>query len=126
MFHLTIEVTSKVELFTWLSLVLYALFAVPALRERAFFYDPARRPDRLVLEMIRRLDWLGRFEIRADPAATTHGFVMVDRDGTRASGLRGAALLARGIPLFFPLFVPLWVLARVLSLRTDDARQAAC
>jgi hypothetical protein len=127
MFHLTIEVTSKVELFTWFSLVLYALFAVPALHERAFLYDPARRPDRLVLGMIRRLDWLARFETRADPVAAGHGrFMMVDRDGTRASGLRGATLLARGIPLFFPLFVPLWVLARVLSPRTDDTRHAAC
>jgi hypothetical protein len=127
MFHLTIEVTSKVELFTWLSLVLYALFAVPTLRERTFFYDPARGPDRLVLEVIRRLDWLARFEPRADPAVTAQsGFVMVDRDGTRTSGLRAVALLARGIPVFFPLSVPLWSLARVSSARTDDARHAAC
>ena len=127
MFHLTIEVTSKVELFTWLSLTLYALFAFPTLRERALVYDPARPLDRFVASMTRRLDWLARFERRAEPAgAARDGFVVMDRDGTSATGLRGFAVLARGIPLFFPLSVPLWVLGRALSPRTDDARSAAC
>jgi uncharacterized membrane protein YphA (DoxX/SURF4 family) len=127
MFHLTIEVTSQVELFTWLSLAVYALFAVPALRERAVIYDPERPWGSFVARAVTRLDWLARFEIRADPgAALGHEFVIVDRDGTRAAGLLAVALIARATPLLFPLSVPLHVLARALSSEPEDAGVAAC
>ena len=127
MFHLTIEVTSQVELFTWLSLAVYALFAVPALRERAVLYDPARPWGAFVARAVRRLDWLARFDVCADAAAAAgHAFVIVERDGTRAAGLLGAARIARGTPLLFPLSVPLHVLARAVSSRPEDARAAAC
>jgi hypothetical protein len=127
MFHLTIEVTSQVELFTWLSLAIYALFVVPALCERAILYDPADRRAGFVARIVRRTDWLSRFEIRADAAAAAdHGFVVVERDGSRAAGVAGFARMARAIPLLFPLWVPLWVVARVVSRRAEDARAAAC
>ncbi|HMJ51682.1 MAG TPA: HTTM domain-containing protein [Polyangiaceae bacterium] len=116
MFHLTIEVTSQVELFTWLSLAVYALFAVPTLRERQVLYDPGRSWGGFLARVVERLDWLARFDIRADAeAARGHGFVIVERDGTRASGLLGLARVARATPLLFPLFVPLRVLARAFS-----------
>jgi hypothetical protein len=116
MFHLTIEVTSQVELFTWLSLVVYALFAVPTLRERAVLYDPDRRWGSLVARAVRRLDWLARFDIRADAgAAARHGFVIVERDGTRATGLLAIASIARATPVLFPLSLPLRVLSRAFS-----------
>ncbi len=41
-FHLTIEATSRVEGFTWLTLAMYALFATPDARARTLAYDPAR------------------------------------------------------------------------------------
>jgi hypothetical protein len=127
MFHLTIEATSQVELFTWLSLSVYALFAVPTLRERAVLYDPARSLGAVMARTVGRLDWLARFEIRADAsAAGRHGFVIVERDGTCATGLLGVARIARAIPLLFPLSVPLHVLARAFSSRAEDARAAAC
>src|SRR5262249_7914944 len=37
MFHLTIEVTSKVEIFTWLTLAIYALFVTPDVNARKLF-----------------------------------------------------------------------------------------
>jgi hypothetical protein len=52
--------------------------------------------------------------------------VVVERDGTRATGLLGAARIARAIPLFFPLFLPLRVLAGALSRTAEDARADAC
>ena len=123
MFHLTIEVTSQVELFTWLSLAIYALFAVPALRERALLYEPDHRWGAFVRAHGTAADWLARFEIRADAARTAgRGFVIVERDGSRASGLLGCARVARALPLLFPLFGPLWVFARVFSRPAEDAR----
>jgi hypothetical protein len=126
MFHLTIEVTSQVELFTWLSLAVYALFAVPTLHERAVLYDPASRWGSLAARAVARLDWLERLEIRADAGAAARGLAIVERDGTRATGLLGAARIARVIPVFFPLFVPLRVLALAFSSRSEDARTVAC
>src|SRR5262249_16838168 len=59
-FHVLIELTSDVELFGWLCLTMYALFAMPATRERVVRYDPARA--RLAARVVERLDWLRRFE----------------------------------------------------------------
>ena len=127
MFHLTIEVTSKVELFTWLSLTIYALFAVPTLRERALLYDPDHRLGKRVAWIARRADWLLRFQIRADGvAARGRGFVVIERDGSRAFGLLGYARLARALPLFFPLSMPLLFVARACARPPEDARAVAC
>jgi hypothetical protein len=127
MFHLTIEVTSQVELFTWLSLAIYALFAVPALGERAILYEPGHRWGALVARFARRTDWLRRFEIRPDAAgAVAHGFVVIERDGSRAVGLLGYVRMARALPLLFPLCVPLLIIARVFRRPGEDARAAAC
>ena len=127
MFHLTIEATSRVELFTWMTLAVYALFAVPALRERTLIYDPTRPFFRRLAALVRRLDWLARFDVRADAtAARASGFVVVARDGSRASGLLGYARIARATPLFFPLSLPLLTLARVQRRHSEDARAAAC
>jgi hypothetical protein len=110
MFHLTIEVTSKVEIFTWLTFAIYALFARPALRERTLLYDARRPLAVLVARAVRFLDWLARFEVRA-AETREHGVVVVDRDGSSATGIAAAARLARALPLLFPASVPLFVIA---------------
>jgi hypothetical protein len=124
MFHLTIELTSQVELFTWLSLTIYALFATPALRERALLYDLANARAVRLARMVRSLDWLLRFDIRADPAV--RGFAVVDRDQSRAAGLLGYARIARATPLLFPFWIPLLAAAKLFSPPPEDARAAAC
>ncbi len=111
-FHVTIEVTSKVELFGWLTITMFALFAQPTLRERAFLYDPSRGSARAAARLIRALDWLARFEIRAAEAPSEHAVVVVDRDGSSRVGLAAVAAVARAIPLLFPLSMPLLLLSR--------------
>jgi hypothetical protein len=112
MFHLTIEVTSQVESFTWLTLAIYALFAKPTLFERSLLFDEDRRWGSFVAQIVRGLDWLARFEVRADKEATQgRAFVVVDRDGSTWAGLGALARIARAIPLFFPASVPLFVAA---------------
>jgi hypothetical protein len=106
MFHLTIEVTSRVEGFTWLTLAMYALFANPEVRTRAFEYDPSRPMQRLAARAVAVLDWLQRFELRGRPG----GIAVVDRDGRRASGMAAAAAVARATPALFPLWIPLAVI----------------
>src|SRR5262249_11876200 len=52
MFHLTIEVTSRVEVFTWLTLAMYALFATPDFRARKLFFDPSRAKGRVLARLV--------------------------------------------------------------------------
>jgi hypothetical protein len=122
MFHFTIEVTSKVELFGWLTISLYALFAVPTTRERVLCYDPTRAAGRAVQRLVRWLDWLARFERRAEAGACSgrRAFAVIDRDGSIGTGLRGVSLIARATPLLFPFSVPL-MMAAYLTTRTETA-----
>ncbi|HEY5147683.1 MAG TPA: HTTM domain-containing protein [Polyangiaceae bacterium] len=133
-FHLTIEATSRVEGFTWLTLAMYALFATPDARARTLAYDPARLAHRVVARAVAWLDWLARFRLApALPGASTsterrmtRGMTVVDRDGTRATGLGALAAIARCTPLFFPLWLPLAAVARVLQAlgRPTDVRDS--
>jgi hypothetical protein len=107
-FHLTIEATSRVESFTWLTLAMYALFATPDARARKLVYDEARPRERALVRAVAALDWLARFDLQPRPPGSAGpGLVVVGRDGTEVSGLRAFAAVARGLPLLFPLWVPL-------------------
>ncbi len=115
MFHLTIEVTSNVELFTLLSLTIYILFATPDFRARKLRYDPTGRRGKIYARLVGALDWLARFEIRAwepDGLRKGHALVIVDRDGARATGVRALAMVARCVPVLFPFWPLLALVAR--------------
>ncbi len=114
MFHLTIEVTSRVELFTWLTLTTYAFFVTPDFRARKLFFDPSRPRGRWVGHIVRWFDWFARLEVRSwtpDHLRKGHTIVVVRRDGSRATGIRALAMIARCIPLLFPLWAPLALVA---------------
>jgi hypothetical protein len=132
MFHLGIEITAHVELFSYLMWTCYVLFVRPECRERALFYRPELPAARRLARAVAALDWLARF--RVEPAmeegsnrrgaadAIGIGFWVVDRDGTQATGLRAAALIARAVPLLFPLWLPLHMIS--LATRRHPARSA--
>ena len=113
-FHLLIEVTSRVEGFTWLTLAIYALFATPDVGARKLFYDSSRVRGRTIARAVSLLDWLGRFEIKPwapDAVKTGRAVVIVRRDGTRATGVGALAMVARATPVLFPLWGPLAFIA---------------
>ncbi len=114
MFHFTIEISSKVEIFTWLTFAIYLLFASPEVRTRRVYFDPTRTKGVYVARLIRYLDWLARFEVRAwepDGLRKGHVLVLVGRDGRRVTGLRAFAMVTRCVPLLFPLWVPVMIVA---------------
>lgn len=123
MFHLTIEVTSKVEIFTWLSLTIYGLFVTPDYKARKLYFDPSRARGRILARVVRLLDWFSRFEIRAwEPDARRgHAIVVVRRDAVRATGLHAVATIAQCIPVLFPLWAPIAFVAS-FTRRADIAR----
>ncbi len=109
-FHFVIEATSRVEGFTWLTLAVYALFVTPDVRARKVFFDGSRTRGRVLSRLVLWLDWFSRFEIRpwaVDGVRRGHSIVVVRRDGTHATGVRALAMVARCVPLLFPLWAPL-------------------
>jgi hypothetical protein len=84
MFHVTIELSSKVELFGWLTLSI-TLYSRPALCERTSFTMTTEPRARSSARAVRLLDWLVRFEVRADKARPT---VMASSWSRRARRLR--------------------------------------
>ncbi len=125
MFHLTIEVTSQVEVFTWLSLTIYALFATPDVRGRKLYFDPSRPKGVFYARLVGALDWLARFDVRPwapDGLRKGHSIVVVRRDGSRATGLRAFAMVTRCVPLLFPLWAPVALVASFTKGGETSAR----
>lgn len=116
-FHLGIEMTAKVDLFSWLMLGAYLLFVKPELGERRLLCDTARRAGRLVSLGVQSLDWLKRFRVTAGkPAGGV--FEITDRDGRVHRGFAAVVALSRGIPLLFLLWLPLAALSWVTSRKS--------
>ncbi|MEO7035436.1 MAG: HTTM domain-containing protein [Polyangiaceae bacterium] len=113
-FHISIEVSAHVELFSWLMVAAYLAFVTPELHERRFEYDARSALGRTLARALPWLDWCARFEVvplgQSYPVSAS--FYVTDRAGHTAHGVRGAALLAQGIPALFPLWAPLALLAK--------------
>jgi hypothetical protein len=113
-FHLTIEATSRVEGFTWLTLATYAVFVTPDVHGRKVLYDSTRTRGKVLARVTTLLDWFSRFEVhpwKADAVRHGHSVVVVRRDGSHATGVRALAMIARCTPLLFPLWAPLALVA---------------
>jgi hypothetical protein len=113
-FHLVIEVSSRVETFTWLTLAMYALFATHDVRARKLYYDPFRFRGRMLARSVMWLDWLARFDVKPwapDHLRQGHALVVIDRDGTLATGPSALVMVARCVPALFPFWAPLALVA---------------
>lgn len=112
-FHLVIQATSKVETFTILMLAMYGAFATPDDRTRKLRYDPSRAWGKIAGVLVPALDWLGRFEVLPwEPDDQPgHSIVVIRRDGGRATGIRAFAMLTRCLPILFPFWAPVALVA---------------
>ena len=112
-FHVAIQATSKVETFSILALSLYGVFVTPDYRARKLRFDPSRFTGKLAGTLVPALDWFGRFEVMPwEPDDQRgHSVVLIRRDGERATGVRAFAMLTRCLPLLFPLWAPVALLA---------------
>ena len=124
LFHFWIEVSARVELFSWVMGVSYLAFVVPELRERRVEFDPESRKGRALRRLLPLFDWLSRFEPVELKAREAPGplrepsFYVTNRAGHRAHGSAALVVLAEAIPALFPLWLPLWLLSRARGRRS--------
>jgi vitamin K-dependent gamma-carboxylase len=89
-FHVMIELSAAVQVFSFLAIAVLAIWAVPSTRDRVLRIDPAAPLARLV----RALDWLARF--RVEPGARLE---VEDRDGAVLRGAPAVVLVLSRLPL---------------------------
>ena len=97
MFHVTIQLTARVEVFSYLAVAALVIWAVPATRDRVLVVDAARPVHRRLAAAVRRLDWLARFRIV--PGAAGDPLTVVDRGGRVLTGGRAVALALSRLPV---------------------------
>jgi Vitamin K-dependent gamma-carboxylase len=108
-FHLGIELSANVELFSYTMLSGYLAFATPELRERRLSLR-ADAGGRRLAWLVQKLDWLSRFELAWPQQESL--LSVTPRDGNARTGLAAWRELARGLPALFPLWLPLWLVSR--------------
>ena len=96
-FHLTIEASASVQVFSYLAICVLLVWAVPSTRDRVLRLDPGSTRHRRLGAAVRALDWLARF--RVEPAPPGSRLEVVDRDGTVRRGRPAAAFALSRLPL---------------------------
>ena len=91
-FHLSIELSASVEVFSLAAIAALVIWVTPSTRDRV-----AVVPD---ATWVRRLDWLARFEVHERPGAPVS---VTDRDGSVHTGGTARWLLWSRLPLVFPV-----------------------
>jgi uncharacterized membrane protein YphA (DoxX/SURF4 family) len=92
-FHVAIEFSASVQVFSYLAIAVLVVWAVPSTRDRVLRFGP-RRPR--LGAAVRALDWLARFRI--EPAPPGSGLEVVDRDGTTIRGKPAVAFMLSRLP----------------------------
>jgi hypothetical protein len=117
-FHIAIQLSAAVEVFSFLAIAALVIWAVPATRERVVVFDPADPGQRRLAGAVESLDWLARFRLveggRGSPLTLT------DRDGTVSTGRAATARVLSRLPLTAWFALPLLLLpaSRPVPART--------
>jgi hypothetical protein len=112
-FHLAIQLTARVEVFSFLGIAALVIWAVPSTRDRRLVVDAASTGGRRLATLVGALDWLARFELAPGAGAPA----VVDRDGTRRTGRAAVVFALSRLP------VTAWFALPVLGLvrRTSES-----
>jgi hypothetical protein len=96
-FHLTIEASASVQVFSYLAIAVLVVWAVPSTRDRVLRIDPSAPRQRRLGAVVRALDWLARFRVETAPPGSP--VEIVDRDGSVLRGGAAVALALSRLPL---------------------------
>ena len=99
-FHVAIEITASVQVFSLAAISALAIWVTPSTRDRIVVVD-----GRVAAALIRAGDWFGRF--RVEQRGTPTPLAVIDRDGERRERGPAVVLLLSRLPLSFPIAAPL-------------------
>jgi hypothetical protein len=104
-FHLAIEVSASVQVFSALALAALLIWAAPSVEDRVLVLDSTDVRQRRLGRLVRHLDWLARFVVVDGPPGAP--VQVTDRDGTRLSGVPAVALALSRLPVTAWFALPL-------------------
>jgi hypothetical protein len=108
-FHLSIEASADVEVFSYLGIAALVIWAVPSTRDRMLGIDLSAAGQRWLATAVRRLDWLARFRVEE----THRGPVrVVDRDGRVYRGGPAVIFALSRLPVTTWFTLPLLLVLR--------------
>jgi hypothetical protein len=96
-FHVAIEVSASVQVFSYLAIAGLVIWAVPSTRDRLVVVDPGNPRHRRLASSIAALDWLARFRVLEGPPGTQ--VTLTDRDGAPSRGSAAVARVLSRLPL---------------------------
>jgi membrane protein implicated in regulation of membrane protease activity len=96
-FHVSIEASASVQVFSFLAVAVLVIWAVPSTRDRVLRIDPTADRHRRLAGVVRALDWLARF--RVETASPGSRLEVVDRDGATLRGAPAVAFALSRMPL---------------------------
>jgi hypothetical protein len=114
-FHLAIEFSASVQVFSYLGISVLVIWAVPSTRDRVLRIDATDARQRRLGRAVRALDWLARFRVEAAPPGCAPQ--VVDRDGTTLSGPPAVALALSRLPVTAWFALPVLLLPSVRRAR---------
>jgi hypothetical protein len=103
-FHLMIELSARVQVFSWLGLAVLLAWVTPATGDRLLIVDRSRRGARWLARAVAWLDWLKRFRVEDGGGGAV---VVRDRDGRERRGGPAVRLVLSRLPLTFFFCAPL-------------------
>jgi uncharacterized membrane protein YphA (DoxX/SURF4 family) len=114
-FHLGIQGSASVQVFSFLAISVLVIWAVPSTRDRVLRIDPTAGPHRRLGALVRALDWLARF--RVEPARPGSRLEVLDRDGAKIGGAPAVAFTLSRLPLTAWFTLPVLLLPAVRRAR---------
>jgi uncharacterized membrane protein YphA (DoxX/SURF4 family) len=118
-FHLSIQASASVQVFSVLGIAVLVIWAVPSTRDRVLRIDPTDERHRRWRAVVRRLDWLARFRVEHAPPGSR--LEIVDRGGTVIHGAPALALTLSRLPLTAWFALPVLLLPGVRRARRGVA-----
>jgi hypothetical protein len=114
-FHVAIEVSASVQVFSFLAIAVLVIWAVPSTRDRVIRIDATAGRQRRLGALVRALDWLARF--RVEPAPPGAAVEVVERDGATLRGAPAVAVTLSRLPLTAWFALPTLLLPGVRRAR---------
>jgi uncharacterized membrane protein YphA (DoxX/SURF4 family) len=120
LFHVAIEISAHVQVFSYAGIAALAIWVTPVTRDRTIVLGGDPSSAQAIGLLLRAGDWFARF--RVVPAETAAPpLTVIDRDGTERHGWSGTVLLLSRCPLSFPFVAPFLLPAGLRRLRHADA-----